>query len=281
MTIAFQGELGAYSEAAAKRLFEGADVRPEATFEDVFAALAAGEADRAVVPIENTVFGSVPVNYDHLQAHAVEIVGEQYQRIRHHLLASAGASLPSITTVRSHPQALGQCRTWLRSHLPDATIVPAHDTAGAARAIAEGDNPATAAIASAQAAARYGLDVLAAGLEDAPENYTRFLALARRDTGAARVGTGPLKTSVVFALRENVPGALAKSLTVFAERSLDLIKIESRPYVGQPGRYRFFADVDGDRHAPPLAAALKALQATSTDVHALGTYPAGTIGAGD
>ena len=274
MIVAFQGELGAYSEEAVRRTFPSAELQPTATFEDIFAAVEDGAADRAVVPIENTVFGSVHVNYDHLQAHDVEIVGEVHLRIRHHLLAPAGASLQTLRTVRSHPQALGQCRAWLREHLPDVATEPMYDTAGAAREVADADDLSVAAIAARQAADRYDLDVLASGLEDNPENYTRFLVLARTGSGAERVGEGALKTSIVFTLRQNVPGALFKSLAVFALRDLDLLKIESRPYVGHPGRYRFFLDVVGDGTQPPLTRALANLREVSTEVQRLGTYPA-------
>jgi prephenate dehydratase len=272
MLVAFQGERGAYSEEAVRRAFGAVEVRPETTFEDVFAAVEDGRADRAVVPIENTVFGSVHVNYDHLRGHDVNIVGEVNLRVRHHLMAVAGASLGGIQRVRSHPQALGQCRAWLRDHLPDAEVEPASDTAGAARTVAAGADPSVAAIASRAAADRYGLDVLAAGLEDAPENYTRFLVLARAGSEAEGVGDGPPKTSLVFTLRENVPGALFKSLAVFALRDLDLLKIESRPLVGHPGRYRFFLDVDGDAGRAPLTRALDNLREISTEVRCLGTY---------
>jgi prephenate dehydratase len=278
MHIAFQGELGAYSEEAVRTVFPNADLRPLPVFEDVFAAVESEAVERAVVPIENTVFGSVHVNYDHLHAREVEVVGEVNLRIRHHLLGVAGAEVEAVETVRSHPQALGQCRAWLRAHLPETATEPVYDTAGAAREVADAADPSVAAIASASAADRYGLDVLASGLEDDAANYTRFLVLARRGAGAERVGEGTLKTSIVFTLRENVPGALFKSLAVFALRDLDLLKIESRPYVGHPGRYRFFVDVYGDATAAPLTRALDHLREISTEVRPLGTYPESEIG---
>jgi len=277
MTVAFQGELGAHSEEAVLAVFPEAELRPQATFEAVFEALASGSVDRAVVPIENTVFGSVRVNYDHLRAHDVSIVGEVSRRIHHHLLGPSDASVPAVRTVRSHPQALGQCRRWLRANLPEAATEPVYDTAGAAKRVAADGEPSVAAIASEQAATRYGLNVLASGIEDDDENYTRFLVLARRDTGADRVGDGPVTTSVVFTLRENVPGALFKSLAVFALRDLDLRKIESRPFVGQPGRYRFYLDVRGDAGQGPLCRALVHLREISTEVRVLGTYPAADV----
>jgi len=280
--IAFQGIPGAYSEEAVRHLFGDAPLHPCDTFEDVFAAVEEGTAARAVVPIENAVFGSVHVNYDHLRAHDVVIVGEVQLRIRHHLMAPEGASLEAIETVRSHPQALGQCRASLRALVPQAATVPAYDTAGAARDVAAENAPSVAAIASRRAATRYGLTVLAAGLEDNDQNYTRFLVVAPAEADAPAVGSGPPKTSIVFALRENVPGALFKSLAVFALRELDLLKIESRPLVGHPGRYVFYLDVDGAASDEAVARALEHLREISTTVRVLGSYPAGPmVGGGE
>jgi prephenate dehydratase len=288
MIIAFQGELGAYSEEAVRRVDADADMRPCATFADAFAAVTTGDADRAVLPIENSLFGSVHINYDHLRSHDVRIVGELHLRIRHHLLAVPGAEQSEIRRVRSHPQALGQCRQSLHDLVPGARAESATDTAGAARDVAERGDPSVAAIASRRAADRYGLDVLAAGIEDNPQNYTRFLVLAR--TGdvpvSAQNASEPadeperdrsFKTSIVFALRENVPGALFKSLAVFALRDLDLDKIESRPFVGSPGRYRFYLDIRGRSTDPPVQRALDNLREIATELRILGSYPAGPI----
>lgn len=279
MTIAFQGELGAFSEEAVRAVFEVADLMPCVGFEDVFEAVEQGRADRAVVPIENSLFGSVHVNYDHLRQHDVQIVGELNLRIRHHLLGVPGATLEAIRRVRSHPQALGQCRQFLRQHLPEATTRSVYDTAGAAQQVAEAAQPDIAAIASAAAAARYGLDVLAAEIEDDARNFTRFLILARTDAEVEHASDVPMKTSIVFALRENVPGALFKSLAVFALRDLDLFKIESRPRVGHPGRYLFYLDVEGEVREGRLRRALDNLREITTDLKTLGSYPQGDRGA--
>lgn len=279
--VAFQGELGAYSEEAVGHLCGAVELLPCATFSDVFDAVSTGAAARAVVPIENAVFGSVHVNYDHLRARDVRIVGEGSLRIRHHLLGVSGATRDGLTVVRSHPQALGQCRGWLRAHLPDVATEAAYDTAGAARDVADAGDASVAAIASRRAADRYALDVLAAGLEDDAQNYTRFLVLVAADADAATDATtsadGPHKTSVVFAHRENVPGALFKSLAVFALRDLDLYKIESRPFVGQPGRYHFYLDVAGSATDPPVRRALDNLREICTGVQVLGSYPVGDV----
>ena len=216
LTVAFQGVLGAYSEEATRCLYPGAALQPLDAFADVFAAVENGTAARAVVPIENAVFGSVSINYDHLRAHAITIVGEAHLRIHHHLMAPAGADVSRLRLVRSHPQALGQCRTSLHTLAPQASTEAAYDTAGAARDVAEAADPTVAAIASRRAAERYDLTVLATGLEDNPQNYTRFLALAPAGADATVPEGAPedaaAKTSVAFTLRQNVPGALFKSL---------------------------------------------------------------------
>jgi prephenate dehydratase len=279
MTVAFQGELGAFSEEAVHALFDEADLMPCGAFEDVFATVERGQADRAVVPIENSVFGSVPINYDHLRQHDVQIVGELTLRIRHYLMGAKGATLDGARQVRSHPQALGQCRRFLRQHLPEADTQPMYDTAGAAQYVAKTGAHDVLAIASKAAAARYELTVLAAEIEDDPQNFTRFLVLARTGEDAVVPTGAPMKTSIVFALRENVPGALFKSLAVFALRDLDLFKIESRPRVGHPGRYLFYLDVAGRSTDEPVERALDHLSEITAELKVLGSYPQGqTLG---
>ncbi len=278
--VAFQGELGAYSEEALLSVFPDADLHPCATFEDAFEAVSTGEVDRAVLPIENALFGSVHINYDHLRVHDVRIVGELHLRIHHCLQALPGVTLDDIRQVRSHPQALGQCRRSLREITPEAETVAASDTARAAREVAETQRLDLAAIASRRAAERHGLDILAAGIEDNPQNYTRFLVLAPNGglppghpTPEPEDKSIPWKTSIVFALRENVPGALFKSLAVFALRDLDLYKIESRPLVGSPGRYLFYLDVHGAATTAPIRRALDNLREIATELQVLGSYP--------
>ncbi len=273
--VAFQGEPGAFSEEAVRCVFDGADLHPCATFEEVFEAVERRAVDRAVVPIENAVFGSVRVNYDHLRTHAVTIVGELQLRIHHCLMAPEGATIDGLEVVRSHQQALGQCRDWLRAHVPQATPQATPDTAGAARAVAAVGDPSAAAVASHRAAERYDLDLLADGLQDDAQNFTRFLILAPEEADAAPVGTGDPKTSLAFVLQENVPGALFKSLAVFALRELNLAKIESRPLVGHPGRYRFYLDVHGAVMDEPVARALEHLREITIELQVLGSYPRG------
>jgi len=273
--VAFQGEPGAFSEEAVRCVFDAADLQPCPTFEDVFEAVEEQAVDRAVVPIENAVFGSVRVNYDHLRTHAVTIIGELQLRIHHCLMAPEGGAIEDLAVVRSHQQALGQCRDWLRIHVPDATPEATPDTAGAARAVAAVGDPTVAAVASRRAAERYGLEILADGLQDDAQNFTRFLVLAPEDAAGVPVGSGAPKTSLAFVLQENVPGALFKSLAVFALRELDLAKIESRPLVGHPGRYRFYLDVHGDVTDEPVARALEHLKEITMELQVLGSYPQG------
>lgn len=275
LCVAFQGEPGAFSEEAVRYVFDDAEVDPCPTFEDVFEAVEAGTADRAVVPIENAVYGSVRVNYDHLRTHAVTIVGEVQLHIHHCLLAPEGAVMEELHVVQSHQQALGQCRDWLRSHVPQATPEATPDTAGAARAVADTGDPTVAAVASRRAAERYGLEILADGLQDDAQNVTRFVVVAPANDHVEPIGSGPVKTSLAFVLQENVPGALFKSLAVFALRELDLAKIESRPLVGHPGRYRFYIDVYGAVEDEPIARALDHLGEITRELQILGSYPEG------
>ena len=271
MTVAFQGVAGAYSEAAAAQLYPDATPAPYDTFDAVFAAVESSTVEAGVVPIENSLFGSVHANYDHLRTHRVHVEVGQFLRIRHCLMAPSGATMAAIEAVHSHPQALGQCQGYLSDTLPQAQSVAAYDTAGAARDVAESGAPTHAAIASRQAASEYGLQVLAEGIEDHDRNYTRFLGL-RAGKADDHVHPQANRTSVVFALRENVPGALFKSLAVFALRELDLCKMESRPQFGTPGQYLFYIDVAGSYADLPLRRALDHLREITTEQKLLGAY---------
>ncbi|NNE69716.1 MAG: prephenate dehydratase [Rhodothermales bacterium] len=278
LRIAFQGEIGAYSEEAVLGLFPGAEVVPRPSFEKVFEAVESGEVDHGVVPIENSLHGSVHANYDLLREHELHITAELHLRIRHHLLAVEGVSLTDIRHVHSHPQALGQCRDFLKAHLPEAALVPAYDTAGAAKDIAAEQSATTAAIASASAAREYGLSVLASGIESNPNNYTRFLALSRdAETPPGHPADAETKTSVLYVPGHNIPGVLFKSLAVFALRDIDLFKIESRPLVGTPGKYIFYLDLAGSTGDETVANAIGHLEEIAAFVKVLGSYPAARI----
>ncbi len=266
--IAFQGEPGAYSQAAALAFFgDQTETLPCETFEGVFRAVGQGQAERGLIPIENSLAGSIHRNYDLLLRYQIPITGEVHHRIRHCLLALPGVGMAELRSVMSHPQALAQCERYL-SELDDVEIVSGHDTAGSARIVSERGLRDTAAIASEHASVVYGMQVLAEGIEDDPANFTRFLSL-----GGELPEPGPgSKTSIVFALK-NQPGALSAALAPFASRGIDLTKIESRPLIGKPWEYLFYLDIVGAPGDEAASAGLSELKAITTEFRILGTYP--------
>jgi prephenate dehydratase len=268
LAVAIQGEAGSFSHAAAREAL-GPDVQlvPCPTFEELFRAVEAGQATRGVVPIENSLAGSVYEAYDALGAHALHVVGETQVRVRHCLVVRPGTALAALRRVASHPVALAQCRHFFADHSGLAPV-PAYDTAGSVRDLLAGRLEADAAIGSALAARLYGGEILLEGIEDHPENYTRFLLVAREPGPPG----GASKTSLVFSL-PNVPGSLHRAMGVFAARGLDLTKIESRPLLGRPWEYAFYLDVLGDPRGG-VAEALAELAGMARDLRVLGTYPA-------
>jgi prephenate dehydratase len=267
-SVAFQGERGAFSEQAALDFFgRKIALLPAPTFEDVLKLVGRNEADSGILPIENSLQGSVLENYDLLQHHRLSIIGEVKLRIVHCLLANDGVELGTLRRVYSHPQALAQCRSFLK-RLRNVEAIPAYDTAGAAKIVREKNLTDAAAIASAQAARDYGLKILARGIEDNRANFTRFLVLARQPVSP---GTHA-KTSVVFTLK-SVPGALFEALGVFAIQKIDLHKIESRPIVGKPWQYLFYLDFDGSLNDRRCSEAIRNLKRFATSMKILGSYP--------
>lgn len=268
--VAFQGELGAYSEMASYEYFgSGVIVEPKETFEDIFTAVSSATVDHGIIPIENSLAGSIHENYDLLLEHDLVITGEIKLRISHHLLANAGATIESIRRVYSHPQALSQCKKYLKT-LPQVELVSVYDTAGAARRIKESGALNGAAIASEQAACDYKLEILASGIESNRLNFTRFLILSPELDKAAP----DAKTSIVFSTK-NIPGALFKSLSVFSMRDIDLYKIESRPLPGSPWEYIFYLDFDGDIRDEVSKKAIGHLEEITKMIKVLGSYPKG------
>lgn len=272
MRIAYQGEPGAFSERAVARLFPHDEPMPCETVRIVFSRVTSGEADFGVVPVENSQAGTVNETYDLLSASdLIRIVGEAVVRVDHALLAPAGARLEEIRRAYSHWQALAQTEEFLARH--GIEPVPAHDTAGAARLVAERGDPSEAAVASVDAARVLGLTVLAERIQTYPDNFTRFVAIGTRDAAL-----GPAtKTSLVLAVRDE-PGSLLASLRPFADHGLNLVKLESRPRRGAPFEYLFHLDLLGKADDPEVLAALEDVRRHTSLLRVLGSYPAGSIG---
>ncbi len=267
-SVAFQGERGAYSEIAARRFFgESVQLLPCESFDLVFKRVESNKAEAGIVPIENSQAGCIHQNYDLLLKHRLRIVGELNLRVEHNLIGHPGATLKSIRMVFSHPQALMQCQR-NTAKLKGVKIVAAYDTAGSVKKIKDEKLLNSAAIASELAARTYGMKILKKGIQDNPENFTRFLIL--RKTKATPPNAD--KTSLVFSLK-NVPGALFRSLSSFALRDIDLYKIESRPLHGKPWEYFFYIDFAGSPHQPRCRNALANLAEIATFMKVLGSYP--------
>lgn len=273
--IAFQGEYGAFSEMAARTYFgETVAVRPQANFAALFAAVENGTCSHGMVPIENSLMGSIHENYDLLLKYNLQIVGELKLRIVQNLIVNPGVKLDAIRHIYSQAPALAQCTDFINT-LPNAKAVMAPDTAGAVKNLKKTGARDAAAIASTQAAIDYELEILRPGIENNHENYTRFLVV----TPDATKPSDPAKTSIVFAMK-NVPGALFKSLSVFALRDLNLLKIESRPLEGKPWEYAFYLDIEGHLDQEPCARAVEHLREIATFVRILGSYRQGTMAEG-
>jgi prephenate dehydratase len=266
MRIAFQGAPGAYSEAAARRAWPEAETVPSERFEDVFAAVAAGRVSHGLLPIENSIGGSIHRNYDLLLEQDLPIVGETELPVVHNLLALPGCPIEDVRRVFSHPQALAQCERFLQT-LAGVEIVATYDTAGSAQLIRDQGLRDTAAVASVRAAEIFGLTILRAGIEDYQDNITRFILVGRDARSVVR----PDKTSIVFAL-PNAPGSLFKALSVFALRDIDLTKLESRPVRGRPWEYLFYADLAIGREDVRCGRAMVHLAESARWVKTLGSY---------
>lgn len=265
--VAYQGEPGAFSHQAAKKIF-GGDLLPLSCFssEAVFEAVRLKRADFAVIPIENTLAGSIYQNFDLLARYPVVIAAETSLRIEHSLIVHKGTTLERLRQIYSHPAALEQCSRFL-GRLKKAEPVSFYNTAGSVKYIRDRNMTEAGAVASAAAARLYGMKVLRRGIEDEPENYTRFLVLARKGFLPA----GGEKTSIVFGLK-NEPGALFKALSVFALREIDLVKIESRPNRGKPWEYLFYIDLLSDIRSPECGRALRHLRELAPYLKILGSY---------
>ena len=269
--IAYQGEPGSNSHTVCAQHYADWDTVPCASFEDVFATVEGGDAELAMIPIDNSLAGRVADIHHFLPTSSLHIVAEHFLRIRFTLMGVPGARLEQVTTAHSHVHALGQCRKIIRELA--LTPVISGDTAGAAREVAEAGDPTQAAISPPLAAGIYGLEVLREDVEDEEHNTTRFVVLSR-DLVAAPAGAGRVVTSFVFNVR-NIPAALYKALGGFATNGVNMTKLESYMVGGTfSGATQFLAEVDGHPDDPGLARALEELAFFTTDVKMLGVYPA-------
>jgi prephenate dehydratase len=272
MRVAFQGEAGAFSEAAAVQLLGEAIVTvPRPTFEATFRAIADGHADALLVPVENSLAGSVVRVYDLLLESDITITAETILPIEMNLIACPGAPLAEIRSVSSHPMALAQCERFFSQH-PSIRRLPAEDTAGSVREMLARGDKTHAAIAGKYAADRYRGEIIAARIQDNAENFTRFVLLQPAKQSAAANSSEARKMSIAMRLAHR-PGSLLSSLEPFARNGVNLLKIESRPIHGRPWEYQFFLDVEADTISR-LEEALSDLRAATHEVRVLGLYPA-------
>jgi len=267
MRVAYQGEPGAYSELAVREAFPGGVAVPLKLIRHVFAAVDAGEAEFGVVPLENSQAGSINETYDLLlHDETLRMVGEVVVPVDHALMARPGTKLENVRWVFSHPQALAQCDEFLNELGVDR--VPVFDTAGAARRLAEEGENDDAAIASVRAAELNGLTVLAERIQTHKENYTKFAVVGTGDPGLG----APNKTSMVFAVKDR-PGSLFACLQPYAEKGLNLTKLESRPRPGAAFEYVFYMDIE-ESITPTMEQVMEAMREHSSMLKVLGTYPA-------
>ncbi len=269
--IAFQGEFGANSDMACRDMYPDREPLPCNTFEDAFNAVSDGEADLAMIPIENTIAGRVADIHHLLPESHLSIVGEYFMPIHFQLMVKPRAGAADIRSVHSHIHALGQCRRIIRDRGWQPMV--AGDTAGAAREVAEQTDPSQAAIAPELAAKLYGLDIIERDIEDAEENVTRFVVLSRNAAPVDRTGDDLIITTFVFNVR-NLPAALYKAMGGFATNGVNMTKLESYQLEGKFTATQFYADIEGHPDEEAVARALEELRFFSTKVRILGAYPA-------
>ncbi|MFP4226811.1 MAG: 3-deoxy-7-phosphoheptulonate synthase, partial [Desulfobacterales bacterium] len=264
---AFLGEIGSYSHKACVQYFgDQVTPMPVNSFKALFDAVKEGKTHFGIIPLENSLAGSVHENYDLLLAYDLRIVGEIMLRIQHNLIGQPGADTNQIKRVFSHPQVFQQCRQFLEQH-PDWEIVSVTDTARAVKQIKESGNATDAAMAGIDAADTYGLTVLEAGIETNPRNYTRFVIISPQPLSSGK----KQKSSLIFSTG-NKPGALFETLKVFADNHINLVKLESRPIHGKPWEYMFYVDLEGDIEAEAFKPVLEKLREKTDYVKILGSY---------
>ena len=270
--IGFQGVIGAYSEAAGANYFNDYDIEfiTADSFREVFELLENDVVDNIVLPIENSLAGSIHENYDLMQEFKYHIIGEEILRVSHNLIAHKGTKLEDIKEVYSHPQALAQCKDFFLANR-SISKVPFYDTAGSVKMVSEGENRSIAGIASKKAAVDYDMEIVKEGIESDKTNYTRFVVLSKKKDEAPDANLLTYKTSLVFSLK-SIPGALFKSISVFALRDIDMVKVESRPLVGSPWEYLFYVDIVGHCTDERIKRAIDNLAEVADNINVFGSY---------
>ncbi len=270
LRVALQGEIGSFSDEAIQQLWGGdAERLPYRDFADVTAAVASGIADRGILPVENTIVGSINGSHDALSAlPGLHAVGETVVAVHHCVLAAPGTPFEGIRSVLSHPVALAQCGRFFADH-PQIEVHAVYDTAGAAMDVSRVADPAVAAVASRRAASHYGLEVVRADIEDRPDNQTRFIAIAR-DTMPVAAGT-PARTMMILRTHDR-PGDLLRALSPLAAHNVNIRRLESRP-TGEPWSYLFYIEFDHDAGDPGAGAVVRDITAVSVGARLVGTFP--------
>jgi len=270
--IGFQGVIGAYSEAAGLSYFSDYDVEfiTGNSFREVFELLKNDKVDKIVIPIENSLAGSIHENYDLMKEYKYHIIGEEILRVSHNLIAHKGVKLEDIKKVYSHPQALAQCDGFFLRH-KEIKRIPFYDTAGSVKMISEKKDKTIAGIASKKSAADYKMEIIKEKIESDKTNFTRFLVLSKEKENMVLDNFLTYKTSLVFSLK-SIPGALFKSISVFALRDIDMVKIESRPLVGSPWEYLFYVDIVGHKTEDRIKKAIDHLSEVADNITIFGSY---------
>jgi prephenate dehydratase len=267
-SISFQGERGAYSEAAAKSFFDNIETIPFATFAEILESTSKGNSEYSILPVENSLEGSVGESYDLLYSTSLNVTGEIYHRVEHCLIGIG--KLEDVDTVYSHPQALGQCRKFIEKH--NMRTIPAYDTAGSVKIIKELNKKNCACIASKTSSSIYNMPIISENIANNSNNYTRFLILSKKES----TQTENDKTSIIFSIKHE-PGSLFRIIENFHKNNVNLTKIESRPTKSNTWEYNFYVDFEGNEKNSKISEMLEKIKQESLFMKVLGSYPSAKL----
>ncbi len=267
-SVSFQGERGAYSEAAAKSFFDNIETIPFATFAEILESTSKGNSEYSILPVENSLEGSVGESYDLLYSTSLNVTGEIYHRVEHCLIGIG--KLEDVDTVYSHPQALGQCRKFIEKH--NMKTIPAYDTAGSVKIIKELNKKNCACIASKTSSSIYNMPIISENIANNSNNYTRFLILSKKES----TQTENDKTSIIFSIKHE-PGSLFRIIENFHKNNVNLTKIESRPTKSNTWEYNFYVDFEGNAKNSKISEMLEKIKQESLFMKVLGSYPSAKL----